>query len=64
MVSLSKLETLMVVIGGSVEDFVEEAGQLHEGLALNIFSKMSSAVEFMHSLRFVHRDIKGQLLHR
>ena len=56
--SRSKLETLMVVIGGCVE----EAGKLHEGLALNIFSEILSAVQFMHSLGFVHRDIKGQLL--
>jgi len=48
----------MVVIGGCVE----EAGKLHEGLALNIFSEILSAVQFMHSLGFVHRDIKGQLL--
>lgn len=41
--------------GGSIE----EAGKLHEGLARNIFSKILSAVQFMHALRFVHRDIKG-----
>ncbi|XP_015766137.1 PREDICTED: mitogen-activated protein kinase kinase kinase 2-like [Acropora digitifera] len=45
----------MVVIGGSIE----EAGKLHEGLARNIFSKILSAVQFMHARRFVHRDIKG-----
>ena len=54
----SKLETLMVVIGGSIE----EAGKLPEELACHIFSKILSAVQFMHALGFLHRDIKGQLL--
>ncbi|XP_068747571.1 uncharacterized protein [Montipora capricornis] len=41
--------------GGSVED----VGRMHEELVRHIFYKILSAVEFMHSLRFVHRDIKG-----
>ena len=58
MVSQSKLETLMVVIGGSLE----KAGKLDEGRALNIYSKILSGIEFMHSLGYIHRDISGQLL--
>ncbi|XP_044178906.1 probable serine/threonine-protein kinase mps1 isoform X4 [Acropora millepora] len=41
--------------GGSIE----EAGKLPEGLACHIFSKILSAVQFMHAHGFVHRDIKG-----
>lgn len=43
--------------GGSVEEY----RKLSEGQALHILGKVISAVEFMHSQRLLHRDIKGQL---
>lgn len=45
----------MFGLGGSVED----VGKMQEPLACHIFSKVLSAVEFMHSQGIVHRDVKG-----
>ncbi|KAJ7391780.1 hypothetical protein OS493_016067 [Desmophyllum pertusum] len=42
--------------GGSVEEY---AGRMDELLVVHILGKVISAVEFMHSKRLLHRDIKG-----
>ncbi|XP_067022205.1 uncharacterized protein [Acropora muricata] len=43
------------ISGGSLE----KAGKLDEGRALNIYSKILSGIEFMHSLGYIHRDISA-----
>ena len=40
---------------------MEDVGKMHESLACNIFCKVLSAVDFMHSQGIIHRDIKGLL---
>ncbi|TID25424.1 hypothetical protein CANINC_002960 [Pichia inconspicua] len=50
---------LEYVPGGSVASLLKTYGPFEEGLVRNFSRQVSLAVQYLHSLNIVHRDIKG-----
>jgi serine/threonine protein kinase len=47
-----------VAEGGSLCSYIKQRKRLHEDEARHVFCQLSKAVEYMHSLNIIHRDIK------
>ena len=47
-----------VAEGGSLCAYIKQRKRLHEDEARHVFCQLSKAVEYMHSLNIIHRDIK------
>lgn len=48
--------------GGELFDFIIKRGRLNEIDALNFYSQLLYAIEYMHSIEIAHRDIKPENL--
>ena len=51
----------MVILGGSIGDYLAQHGKMDESSALNILQQVLSGLEFMHRRRIIHGDIKGNI---
>lgn len=49
---------VLEVCRGDLFDVINKHGQLKEHLARQIFGQLASAVNYMHSKGWVHRDLK------
>lgn len=44
--------------GGNLDDYIRQRGHLDEQEALNLFLQIAHAIEYMHSKRMLHLDLK------